>query len=88
MHCFFLFGRKSMSFNQQQTKVGAGAIILDAGYKLLGVQDILFGLNNKVYDPFVIIFSQLQTANGVGTIILDAGDKLLCVQVTFYFLLK
>ena len=57
----------------------AGAIILDAGHKLLGVQDIRFGFNNKVYDSFAIIFNQLYTANGVGTIILDAGDKLFSI---------
>lgn len=55
------------------TAVGAGAIILDAGNKLLGVQDILFCFNNKVYDPFAISFRHFHASIGDGAMILDAA---------------
>ena len=68
-----ILGPKSISFNQMHTAVGAGAIIPDAGDKLLGEQDILFCFNNKVYDPFAISFSQFHTSIGDGAMILAAA---------------
>ena len=42
-----IYNKYCLRHTKQHTKVGAEAIILDAGHKLLGVQDILFGFNKK-----------------------------------------
>ena len=39
----------------------------------MGVQDILFCFNNKIYDPFAISFSQFHTSIGDGAMILFAA---------------